>query len=68
MRAGLLKLNLEDKMDKSIYKSKTVWGFGITLLGVLGTQVGVLDPSTTLSVVQTLATGLGVYGLRDAIN
>ena len=54
-------------MNKKIYKSKTIWGFGIALLGVLGTQVGVLEPSTLLGVIETLAAGFGVYGLRDAV-
>jgi len=54
-------------MNKQIYKSKTVWGFGIALLTVLGTQLGVIDASTTVSVIETLATGLGLYGLRSAL-
>lgn len=54
-------------MNKQIYKSKTVWGFGVALLGILATQIGILEPSTTLSVVETLATGLGLFGLRDAV-
>lgn len=54
-------------MNKKIYKSKTIWGFGIALLVVLGTQVGVIDPSTTVSVIETLAASLGIFGLRDAL-
>ncbi len=55
-------------MEKPIYKSKTLWGFGIALLGVLGTTLGVLEPSTTVSVVEALATGLGIFGLRKALD
>lgn len=54
-------------MDKQIYKSKTVWGFGIAILGVLGTELGVLEPTSLLRVIETLGLGLGAYGLRSAI-
>lgn len=55
-------------MNKPIYKSKTAWGFGIAILGVLGQQIGILSPSTALSIVEVAATGFGLYGLRKAID
>lgn len=53
-------------MNKNFYKSKTIWGFGIAVLGTLGTTVGLLEPSMYLSVIETVAVGLGLYGLRAA--
>lgn len=54
-------------MDKAIYKSKTIIGFGVAIVSLLATQLGILNPSTTLNIVQTLAAALGIYGLRSAI-
>lgn len=55
-------------MKKAFYQSKTVWGFGIALLlGFLQAQ-GILDVNVLTEALQYLATGLGVYGARDALN
>ena len=54
-------------MNKEIYKSKTVWGFGIAGLIILGQLFGVADASTTAEVIKVLTALLGCYGLRDAI-
>ena len=54
-------------MNKEIYKSKTVWGFGIAGLVTLGHLFGAYDASVTVEVITTLAGLLGLYGLRDAM-
>ncbi len=53
-------------MDKPFYKSRTVWaGLIILAYGVL-TAVGV-DLSNYTEVIITIASGLGVIGIRGAL-
>jgi len=59
---------MEDKMNKPILASKTVWGFGIAGLLGLGQLWGVPGAEhIAADTVQILAGLLGLYGLRDAI-
>ena len=55
-------------MNKPIWKSKTLWGFGLAgLIAVL--QVFDVSYSDTLvtQLVQILTALFGVYGVRDAV-
>ncbi len=55
-------------MNKEIYKSKTVWGFGVAVLIALGGVIGIDFATTTVAqAIQILAGALGLYGLRDAL-
>ena len=56
-------------MKKSIFRSKTVWGFGLAGIIALG-QVFGLGVSETLvaELVQLLTLLFGTYGLRDAVD
>ena len=54
-------------MDKEFYESKTVWGFGLLGLALIGQALGWV-PENTFTELFNIATGLlGVYGLRDAL-
>ena len=54
-------------MDKGIFKSKTMWGFGVAALIALGGAFGIGTESTIAEVVQILSVLFGVYGVRDAL-
>jgi uncharacterized membrane protein len=55
-------------MEKSLLKSKTVWGFGIAGIIMLAQTLGVDVASNTVAQVTEILSGLfGVYGLRDAL-
>ena len=55
-------------MEKSIYKSKTIWGIGVvTVIGVL-TQTGIVEPSNLTNVLSTLGLGTTVWGIRDVLD
>lgn len=53
-------------MKKSWYQSKTVWGFGLLGLGIIGQQIGVLPESALTEVIKVLLGFFGIYGLRSA--
>ena len=54
-------------MDKSIFASKTFWGFGVALLiGGLNAS-GVMDASTITEVIKYAGGIVGVAGARMAI-
>ncbi|GAH44574.1 unnamed protein product [marine sediment metagenome] len=54
-------------MKKSIFRSKTVWGFGLAGLIALGQIFGVgVSETAVAQIVQLLTALFGVYGLRDA--
>jgi hypothetical protein len=55
-------------MDKSIWKSKTLWGFGLTGLIAVAQILGVTYSDTlVMQIVQILTAVFGVYGLRSSI-
>ncbi len=55
-------------MDKAIYKSKTLWGFGIAGLIAVGQIYGVsVSDGQIASLVQVLSTLFGIFGVRDAL-
>jgi hypothetical protein len=55
-------------MNKPIYKSKTVWGFGAAGLIKIGAILGVALLGGVIGAVLMVCAGLfGVYGLRDAV-
>ncbi len=54
-------------MKKSIFRSKTLWGFGIAGLIVLAQSLGVYNESTIIEVVKVVTALFGTYGLRDSI-
>ena len=54
-------------MKKPIYKSKTLWGFGLTALVAIGQVFNVsINESLLAQLVQVLTALFGVYGLRDS--
>lgn len=54
-------------MDKNIWQSKTVWGFGLAL-AVAGLQsMGLIDQTVISELVKYLSGIFGVYGARDAL-
>ena len=55
-------------MNKSIFKSKTMWGFGIAAVVAAGQLFGVpYSDALVTSLVQVLSALFGAYGLRAAI-
>ena len=56
-------------MDKQIWKSKTLWGFGLMGLIALAQVLGVPYTETGVAKIAEILTGLfGVYGLRSALD
>ena len=56
-------------MKKAIWKSKTMWGFGLTALIALAQVFGVTYSETAVTQVVQIFTALfGAYGLRDAVD
>jgi len=54
-------------MKKSIFKSKTIWGFGLAGIIALGQVFGIaVSESLVAEIVQVLSLFFGVYGLRVA--
>jgi len=54
-------------MKKSIFRSKTLWGFGLAGLIALGQVFGIGVSETLIAeIVQVLSLFFGAYGLRDA--
>jgi len=54
-------------MDKSIFKSKTLWGFGIAGIIALGQVLGIgVSETMVAEIVKILTAIFGIYGLRDA--
>ena len=54
-------------MKKSIFRSKTLWGFGLAGIIALGQVFGVGASETIVAeILQLLTVLFGVYGLRDA--
>lgn len=54
-------------MDKPIYQSKTLWGFGIAAIIGLSQAFGVVaDENVIAATIQILSALFGAYGLRDA--
>jgi len=54
-------------MDKSWYASKTIWGFGLLGLALIGQQLGVIPEATWIEIMKVILGFLGIYGLRSAI-
>ena len=52
-------------MTKQIWKSKTIWGFGLATLVVFGQQVGWIGENFVSSVIQYGGVILGVIGARS---
>ncbi len=56
-------------MKKSIFRSKTVWGFGLAGIIALGQVCGVGISETLVAELAKVITVLyGVYGIRDAVD
>ncbi len=56
-------------MKKSIFRSKTVWGFGLAGIIALGQVFGIAVSETLVAnLVQVLGLFFGAYGLRDAVD
>ena len=56
-------------MKKSIFRSKTVWGFGLAGIIALGQVFGIAVSETLVAnLVQVLSLFFGAYGLRDAVD
>jgi len=54
-------------MDKYWYESKTLWGFGLLSLGLIGRYLNLIPENTFTDVLNVVFGMLGVYGLRDAL-
>ena len=55
------------KMDKSIFASKTFWGFGVAL-AIAGLQaMGYIDPSVVSELLKYTGGIVGVWGVRAAL-
>ena len=55
-------------MKKPIWKSKTLWGFGIAALIFVGNIFGAgITDNDFASILQVVSSLWGVYGLRDAL-
>lgn len=55
-------------MNKPIWKSKTMLGFGLAALLAVGQLFGFAPAMSTVSqLVQLLSALFGVFGLRDAL-
>lgn len=55
-------------MNKSFYKSKTLWGFGVAGIIAIAQIYGVsASEGQIASLVQILSALFGTYGVRDAI-
>jgi len=54
-------------MNKNWYKSKTIWGFGLLTLTLVGQSIGWLPEGVVVEVITYLEGFLGVYGIRDAL-
>lgn len=56
-------------MKKSIFRSKTLWGFGIAGIIALGQVFGVpYSEAAVAQIVQILSAVFGVYGFRVAVD
>lgn len=56
------------KTGLGLFKSKTVWGFGLAIV-VAGLQaMGLLDPSLVSELVKYASGILGIFGVREALN
>ena len=57
------------KTGLNLFKSKTIWGFGLALvIAFAQTQGIVADSNMIANAGQLLATLLGLVGARDALN
>jgi hypothetical protein len=56
-------------MDKSIFKSKTMWGFGLAALIAVAQMFGIgYSDAVVTQLIQVLSALFGTYGLRDAVS
>ena len=56
-------------MKKSIFRSKTLWGFGLAGLIALAKVLGVgYSDALVANIVQVLGLFWGGYGIRDAVD
>jgi len=56
-------------MKKSIFRSKTLWGFGLAGLIALGKVFGIgVSETLIVEIVQILSLVFGTYGLRAAVD
>ena len=56
-------------MKKSIFKSKTLWGFGLAGIIALAQVLGIGASETLVAeLVQILTLLFGAYGIRDAVD
>lgn len=56
-------------MKKSIFKSKTVWGFGLAGIIALAQVFGIGASETLVAeLVKVLTLLFGAYGIRDAVD
>ena len=54
-------------MDKSIFASKTFWGFGVAL-AIAGLQsAGFIDPNVVTELLKYVSGIVGVWGVRSAL-
>ena len=56
------------KMEKPIYQSKTLWGFGVAGLVALLQILGFIDQSIFTEALKVISGFFGVYGLRSALD
>lgn len=55
-------------MEKPIYQSKTLWGFGVAGLILLLQNLGLIDSTTLAEAIKTLSGLFGIYGIRSALD
>ncbi len=56
-------------MKKSIFKSKTLWGFGLAGIIALGQVFGIgVSETLVAEIVRVLTLLFGAYGIRDAVD
>lgn len=56
-------------MKKTIFQSKTLWGFGVAGLIALSQVLGVsYSEAMVVEMVKILSAFFGAYGLRDSMN
>lgn len=54
-------------MEKKFWKSKTIWGFGLFTLTLIGRSLGWIPDNVVIQIITYLEAMLGIYGMRSAL-
>lgn len=55
-------------MNKSFWASKTVWGFGLLGIALIGQHLGVIPENEIAEIIKVAFGLLGIFGLRSSID